>query len=66
MPTHLVTHTSSLMYPQKDNEKNGETSQVTCLNCSLSQLVHAPKIVREIDWVNRFWPEHSADERYDL
>ena len=28
---------------------------------SLSQLVHAPKIVREIDWVNRFWPEHGAD-----
>ncbi|CAB4005893.1 Lysine-specific demethylase 7A [Paramuricea clavata] len=29
---------------------------------SLSKLVHGPKIVREIDWVNRFWPEHGADD----
>ncbi|XP_028408036.1 lysine-specific demethylase 7B-like isoform X2 [Dendronephthya gigantea] len=26
---------------------------------SLSQLVHAPRVVREVDWVNRFWPEHG-------
>ena len=36
------------------------------LHSSLSQLVRGPKIVREIDWVNRFWPEHGADDRYVL
>ncbi|XP_046841097.1 lysine-specific demethylase 7A-like [Xenia sp. Carnegie-2017] len=28
----------------------------------LSKLVRGPRVVCEIDWVNRFWPDHGADD----
>lgn len=31
---------------------------------SMSQLVHAPAIVREIDWVNHVWPADLPEDRW--
>ena len=32
------------------------------VQCSLDKLVEAPKVVREIDWINIHWPKVLADD----
>jgi len=32
---------------------------------SMSQLVHAPAIVRNIDWASHVWPTDLPDDRWE-
>ena len=38
------------------------TILVLCSLCSLAQLVSPPNVVREIDWINRHWPDNPTEQ----